>query len=105
MPLATTELSLDAFAPLVNECFTLHLDAATTVAIRLSVVTPSGWNTPSEKGGRQSFSMVFHAPADAPISQGVYPFTHPQLGTHALFLVPVSRDARGLGLEVIFNFA
>ncbi len=54
-------------------------------------------------GGPESFALRFRGPASPLLEQGTYPFTHPQLGTLALFVVPVARDAAGVDYEAIFN--
>ncbi len=105
MPLEITQLTVASFAPLVGEGFALRTNTGNEIGVRLAKVQGHGWHTPPEAGGRQSFSLVFHAPASERLAQGIHAFTHPTLGTHELFLVPIGRDAQGLQLEVIFNFA
>lgn len=92
------------FQPRVGESFTLHAGTQPAVALQLSAATSLGFNTPPERGGRESFSLIFHAPAAWRGRQGIYTVTHPQLGEHAIFLVPIGVDARGMRLEAIFNF-
>lgn len=95
--------SLGDFAPLAGEAFTLGAGGV-EVPVRLSEVKSLGWNRPAAQGGRESFSLIFHAPAKANVTQGIYEFTHPRLGTETMFLVPLGPDAQGMCLEVIFNF-
>lgn len=91
------------FVALTGETFTLGAGEG-AMSVRLSEVTSLGWNRPAECGGCESFSLVFHAAATVRIPQGIYDFTHPRLGTEAMFLVPIGPDAQGMRLQVIFNF-
>jgi hypothetical protein len=105
MPKPAEQLSLEAFTPLVNDTFYLVANDQPEIPVRLSAVKSLGWNIAEERGGRESFSLLFCAPPTATLSQGICVFTHPAIGSHSLFQVPVGRDAEGLHLEVIFNFA
>lgn len=96
--------SIDDFRPLVAELFSIGSPASAPVSARLSEVTSLGWNTPRDRGGRESFSLLFHAPADCRLPQGIHTFTHPQVGTHDLFTVPLGSDGSGMRLQVVFNF-
>jgi hypothetical protein len=55
------------------------------------------------KAQRQSFSLVFKAPAGHRLSQGIYKIDHPELGTLEIFLVPIRANQDGFYLEAIFN--
>ncbi|MDQ3262850.1 MAG: hypothetical protein M3Y59_04200 [Myxococcota bacterium] len=54
-------------------------------------------------GGPESFALRFRGPATPMLQQGTYPFTHAELGTLALFVVPVAKDATGADYEAVFN--
>lgn len=105
MPNPAEQLSFEAFTALVNETFSLRGNDQSEISVRLRSVKSLGCNVEKARGGRESFSLFFTAPPTAPLAQGIHVFSHPAIGSHPLFLVPIGRDAEGLHLEVIFNFA
>jgi hypothetical protein len=58
---------------------------------------------PQEGTGRRPFSIVFRAPPDSVLPQGIYPVEHPELGTLSLFLVPIGPDRVGMRYEAVFT--
>lgn len=90
--------------PLVGATFSLRAGDGNELAIVLSEADSLGFNRARENGGRESFSLVFHAPNGTRLAQGTYELSHPQLGRHALFAVPLGPDVRGMRLQVVFNF-
>ncbi|MFT3830523.1 MAG: hypothetical protein QM691_12550 [Opitutaceae bacterium] len=95
------ELTCATFERLLDEVATLE-SGPTAVPLRISAVQRLGCNRP---GAPESFSVLFHAPAGARLSQRIYAVQHPALGRVELFLVPLGPDARGMQLEAVFNFA
>lgn len=95
--------SFDDVKPLVGERFLLR-SGQQEVAVTLTEATSLGFNRAREMGGRESFSLFLHAPLGTRTEQGTYELSHPQLGTHALFVVPLGPDAAGLRLQLVFNF-
>jgi hypothetical protein len=95
--------SFDDVKPLVGERFLLR-SGQQEVAVTLSEATSLGFNRAPENGGRESFSLLFHAPTGTRAAQGTYEISHPLLGTHSLFVVPLGPDATGLRLQLVFNF-
>jgi hypothetical protein len=52
---------------------------------------------------QENFSLLFRAPEDAPIKQGIHELSKGD-GTHlSIFLVPVSKDEKGVYFEAVFN--
>jgi len=51
----------------------------------------------------EQFSLIFTAPAGAPLHQGSYAVEHPALGNLPLFLVPIAGDAEGVTYEAVFS--
>ncbi len=49
------------------------------------------------------FSVIFSSSETEVYEQGVYPVSHPELGTFELFLVPVYGDDKGVHYEAIFT--
>jgi hypothetical protein len=52
---------------------------------------------------QENFTLLFRAPAGAPLAQGIYSLSHETLAAMEIFLVPVKKDAEGLYLEAVFN--
>ncbi len=50
--------------------------------------------------GYEQYSMIFLGPAEPLFAQGIFKFSHAQLGDTPLFAVPISCDARGAQYEV-----
>jgi hypothetical protein len=50
------------------------------------------------------FSLEFTA-AEPALPQGTYALSHEVLGTHDVFLVPVSREGDAIRYEAVFNVA
>lgn len=53
----------------------------------------------------KSFSIVFLAPENQPVGQGLYELQHESLDPMALLLVPVGTVDGRAQLEAVFNFA
>lgn len=105
MPVSVETITLDDFRAHLGESFSLSTPSGQTITAQLAEVNDLGSNRPHDARLRHSFSLMFYAPATQRLSQGIYPLQHPQLGSLELFVVPVGLDARGLQLQVIFNFA
>jgi len=54
-------------------------------------------------GSRPPFSLVFVADHPQVLPQRLYRIEHEALGTLAIFLVPIARDARGVSYQATFN--
>lgn len=52
---------------------------------------------------RQPFGLVFRGPLEPALPQRIYRLSHPEMGTHEIFLVPIARKAEGLEYEAIFT--
>lgn len=52
---------------------------------------------------QEQFTLTFLASPVPPLAQGLYQMEHTQLGTGALFLVPISLNENGLTCEAVFN--
>lgn len=100
-PMGIDHITCEDFEALRGETASLE-SGARSLPLRVSAVQRLGRNGPQ---ARESFSVLFHAPADARLPQRIYPVRHPALGELELFLVPLGPDAQGLQLEAIFNFA
>ena len=91
---ATTKAS---FAENLNTRFRAILN---DIAFDLELIeVKDGRSTPRQ----EQFSLLFRAPQDAPVEQGMYRLEHDRLEAGELFLVPVSRDDKGVCYQAIFN--
>ena len=52
---------------------------------------------------QESFSLLFRGPQDAPAQQGIYELSSGDDTEFSIFLVPVSKDEKGLYFEAVFN--
>lgn len=90
------ELTLDRFDGHVGEMFRVRAASGDLAEIRLVEAESLADRMKLPDGFREPFHLVFHGAKDLMIEQGVYEVSHPEAGTHALFLVPiVAHDAEG----------
>jgi hypothetical protein len=59
---------------------------------------------PNEQSGMERFSIFFDGPADLLLPQQTYLLRHEQMGEFELFLGAISRDAKGIRYEAVFNY-
>lgn len=102
---APTFPSIKDFAPLSGAGFNARAKSGDPVPVRLIEVNSLGFHTPVERGGRESFSLIFHAPTERRWEQGSYAFSHPQLGEIVIFVVPLGVAEGHMQLQAIFNFS
>jgi len=94
----TAELSYENFATNLNTTFKIHFDEGEVVQAVLSeiselIITPA----------QERFSLIFRAPNQPLLGQGMRRFEHEQIGAFDLFIVPVGRDDQGTRYEAVFN--
>ena len=58
----------------------------------------------NEQSGMERFSIFFDGPADLLLPQQTYLLLHEQMGEFELFLGAISRDAKGIQYEAVFNY-
>ena len=90
--------TIEIFEGHQNSKFQMHYGESQSAEVELVTAKDAG---SSER--QKQFSLVFKAPCDAPILQGIYRVDHEKLGNLDLFLVPISRDQSGVRYEAIFN--
>ncbi|HEY3780536.1 MAG TPA: hypothetical protein VGL56_05590 [Fimbriimonadaceae bacterium] len=95
-------LEFETFEPLVGSDFALSSDekGEAQATLKLSSAVHIGEMNPF---GRKPFSLVFEGDPNADISQGSYWFQHAKLGTHLIFIVPISSDSSCRRCQAIFN--
>jgi hypothetical protein len=94
----TEDLTRESFAENLNSKFMMTLPEAEPLALDLIEVT----EIPSVEGQEQ-FSVIFQAPLNAPVRQGIYTLEHERLGEFGIFLVPIGKDKNGVQYEAFFN--
>ncbi|MCP5424479.1 MAG: hypothetical protein H6970_05355 [Gammaproteobacteria bacterium] len=93
-------LTQDIWTEFLREIF--HLQAGLTEPLKLELVEVNGSGT--RRGERRSpFSLLFAAPLEPLLPQGIYTLHHPRMGDLALFLVPQAPDAERLYYEAVFT--
>jgi hypothetical protein len=92
----------------VGQNFVLTGDTGEPVEALL--VSAVGVGQPTRPGQHvavgEAFSLVFCAPADRRLGQGLYQVEHADVGRLQIFMVPIGPDpqGRGMRLEAVFNF-
>ncbi|MEA2141833.1 MAG: hypothetical protein QOI64_263 [Solirubrobacteraceae bacterium] len=92
------------FSERVGDVFTLEVDDL-TLELTLDAADARAADAraaPADPEARTPFSLVFSAPADRPLDQGMYPIGHPELGVLDMFIVPIGRDENGTRYEAVF---
>jgi hypothetical protein len=93
-------LTGDAFASQVNSRF--HLIAGPESAMEVELIE---FKAGSKSAHHEAFSIVFRAPAEAPLEQRIYRLEHESMGGFELFLVPIGKSPEGVSYEAVFNRA
>ncbi|HEX8473262.1 MAG TPA: hypothetical protein VF666_04460 [Pyrinomonadaceae bacterium] len=93
-------LTRETFAPLLHTKFRLHFDETQSVEVELVEVSAEDF---PQVEGMERFTLVFHIPVKQPIPQRTYQMEHVQIGTFAIFIVPIGHDAEGFRYEAVFN--
>ena len=95
------DLTLDHFAPLLGQDFTIRLENGEAYTLQLDEAISLG--SPAGPGLRQPFALRLCNPRrNAFLPQRMYSLEHPDLGNLQLFLVPLGPDASGMRYEIIF---
>ena len=89
--------TLSAFSAQLGTDFVLP-DAG-GIALTLVEAAPLDSRAPNER----QFSLSLRGPREALLEQATHTLEHAALGTLAIFLVPVARDADSLLYQAIFN--
>jgi hypothetical protein len=98
---AQPQLTLPAFQAAVQTEFQFEVTAQHCVP--LTLMEARARRSPTGEANGESFALLFHGPAAQPLTQRMYPCTHPGFGAFDLFIVPVGRDQNGFQYEAVFN--
>ncbi len=93
-PLPTRE----SFASRLHTKFMMHAGESHPIELQLIDVRAQAASVTYE-----SFSLMFHAPIEAPAEQGTFRLEHESGEAMEIFLVPVKKDDTGLFFEAVFN--
>lgn len=100
MTTTLAQLTRASFEPLLRQRFALR---AGEHAVELELVEVKSLGVAPRPTMREPFSLVFDGPAAPAFRQGTYTLTHEALGTQAIFLVPLGRDAQRTWYQAIFT--
>jgi hypothetical protein len=98
MHLTEVRLTRSVFEQNLNTKFRLCDPEGTQATLDL-VEVQNGYAAP----GHEAFSLVFRGDPGRIHPQRTYSVKHEAMGEFDLFLVPVSRDQRGIMYEAVFN--
>jgi hypothetical protein len=79
--------TLATFEPHLGSVFRLALENGGSLELELAEARSlgiDGWS-----GDREPFSLLFLSPREPLLPQRIYTLEHPQVGTFAIFLVPI----------------
>jgi hypothetical protein len=87
-----------SFVENLNTRFRAILEESTVIEMELIEVIDRR-STPRQ----EQFSLLFRAQQEAALPQGTYQLEHDHLESGELFLVPVSKDDKGVCYQAVFN--
>jgi hypothetical protein len=96
-----SELTHDTFAARVGDAFRDTEASITLELLQVDDLTKMAVNVPV--GARAPFSLIFRAPAEPLVPQGIRTLAHDDLGELAIFLVPIAREPDGLRYQAVFS--
>ena len=88
------------FEPLLRQRFDLRAGAR---SVELVLVEVKSLGAAPRPAMREPFSLIFDGPHAPAFEQGTYELTHDAIGTQAIFLVPIARDADRTAYQAIFT--
>lgn len=96
--LTLQEMHKEHFEPHVGTAFQVRGAAGEAADLELTEASATGQDPRFEQ-----FSLLFSGPAAAFLPQGTYEFSHPALGSFALFIVPIGQGAGAIRYQAVFN--
>lgn len=96
----TRELTLDVWSGLVGDSLLLQFDDGSSVDLRVTAAEPAPGD-PARNAG--AYSVLFAGPEDPYLPQQIWPLSHPDIGEHQIFLVPIGQDDSGYQYEAVFS--
>ena len=92
------KLTWATFTENLHTRFRITSEGVGVVEVELIEVKP-GRSTPRQ----EQFSLLFQAPQDVPLQQGMFRLEHDKIGAFDLFMVPVRKDEQAFYYEAVFN--
>jgi hypothetical protein len=99
-------LTLKHFTPHIGTEFVCRTPDGGAYPLRLSEAVgeaEQGRKSPGKEEFRSPFSLLFQGPESPVLPQSVYPLEHTELGTLALFIVPIGREGGDILYQAVFN--
>lgn len=93
------EVTLATFTPLVGETFKANFPTELGLELVEAKTLPSRPGAPRQ----DPFSLVFRAPKNSGLWQGMLELDNERTGPMAFFLVPIGEDEEGMYFEALFN--
>jgi hypothetical protein len=90
--------TLDTFSQRLNSKFKVSREPADALELELVDAQDVGTTLKQEQ-----FSIIFRGPLDTFLPQSMYTVEHGELGSFALFIVPIKQDNEGFYYEAVFN--
>lgn len=98
-----SEFTYESIEPLVGTTFRMAARDGRTFELKLTNVQKMLDKHIDARMKRDAFAMHFIGPREPYFPQATYELTHEALGTHAIFIVPISLDKEGYRYEAVFN--
>jgi hypothetical protein len=95
------QLTIETFEPLVGTSFWAEFPNGGRVELRL-VRAAKVMESEAARLERHPFSLFFIGPRSFLLQQSTYHLSHPELGAHDIFLVPVGQGANEYQYEAVF---
>jgi len=97
-------LTVADFSSHIGSAFRMHTGPGQSVEVELIEAT-SFVHAPDAAPKGRPFNLLFRGPHPAcdRLSQQIYVFEHPAVGTMEIFVVPLGPDEKGMRFEAVFN--
>jgi hypothetical protein len=97
------KLTILHFLPFTGQSFNVSQGSGAPYSFKLRKVEDAGYGFVRLRRARRPFSLLFDAPANAPLSDSIYHVEHPILGRLDLFMARVGRQTGATTFEAIFG--
>lgn len=92
------EMTADDFSALADRTFSITTSEA---AVPIELIEVKKLGAGERKNG--AFSLLWQGPTKPYLPQQTFQVSHPEIGEHAIFLVPVAEKTIGFQYEAIFT--
>ncbi|MEO5931917.1 MAG: hypothetical protein ABIR47_18430 [Candidatus Kapaibacterium sp.] len=105
-------ITLDMFAPLVNEMFTIDVTDGEPLALKLVEAKAKQLHPDDGRNGEKGkastvridpFHLLFTSLPTQFLEQGTYALNHDATGRTPIFIVPIGRDEDGFTYQAVFG--